>query len=113
MAASVLAAGLFLALASASTDLCPVGVADPGVAIAQAESGSRLKQLVEDSSAAFIYLRVVNGTRWLNLGGRLDDFGPVLGRPPQTSSDMKLEDALRLMEKVSSSMKEFSHTVTF
>ena len=41
-----------------------------------------------------LQLNVINGTQWLHLGGSLDTFDLVLGRPPSTSSDMNLAGAV-------------------
>ena len=51
-------------------------------------------------NALLMSLNVVNGTKWLNLGGNLDDFGLVLGIPPATSSDLTLNSAIEILNKV-------------
>ena len=39
---------------------------------------------------------MINGTQWLHLGGSLDTFDLVLGRPPSTSSDLGLAEAVAM-----------------
>jgi len=58
------------------------------------ELNAALKSLRGPSSPVLLQLNVINGTQWLHLGGSLDTFDLVLGRPPSTSSDMNLAEAV-------------------
>ena len=46
------------------------------------------------SYSGLLSIPVINGTRWLNLGGSVDRFELVVGQPPRTSSDLGLEEAI-------------------
>ena len=48
------------------------------------------------SAPVLLQLNVINGTQWLHLGGSLDTFDLVLGRPPSTSSDLGLAEAVAM-----------------
>ena len=48
-----------------------------------------------DSSGSVARLSLINGTQWATLGGGVKDFGLVLGKPPSTSSDTTLKEALK------------------
>lgn len=58
------------------------------------ELSAAVKSLGGPSSPVLLQLNVINGTQWLHLGGSLDTFDLVLGRPPSTSSDMNLAGAV-------------------
>ncbi len=56
--------------------------------------------IVADGNQDVIQLNVINGTHWLHLGGDVEDFIAVLGKPPATSSDTTLHDALLKLNSV-------------
>ena len=47
-----------------------------------------------------IQLNVINGTKWVNLGGQIETFEAVIGKPPETSSDLSLAQALIKINQV-------------
>ena len=47
-----------------------------------------------------IQLNVINGTKWVGLGGNVETFEAVIGRPPMTSSDITLKQALSRINQV-------------
>ena len=47
-----------------------------------------------------IELSVINGTHWLNLGGNVETFKPVIGEPPDTASETTLTQALDRLNEV-------------
>lgn len=50
--------------------------------------------IILDSNQTLLRVAVINGTLWLHLGGNVHDFQLVIGKPPQTSSGISLEQAL-------------------
>jgi len=58
------------------------------------ELSAAVKSLGGPSAPVLLQLNVINGTQWLHLGGSLDTFDLVLGRPPSTSSDLGLAEAV-------------------
>ena len=64
-----------------------------------------------DSSGSVARLSLINGTQWATLGGGVKDFGLVLGKPPSTSSDTTLKEALKSFNtSVSLTNKRFFHS---
>ena len=55
-----------------------------------------------------VKLQVINGTNWLNLGGDVHSFKLVLGKPPSTSSDVTLLEALDQLNQVKKHYKMMS-----
>ena len=47
-----------------------------------------------------IELQVLNGTHWLNLGGNVETFEAVIAVPPETSSQVTLQQALTKLNQV-------------
>jgi len=61
----------------------------------QVQSGSELDySLSQVGTTDVIQLNVINGTKWVNLGGQIETFEAVIGKPPETSSDLSLAQAL-------------------
>ena len=59
--------------------------------------GSSLKSYLGSGSFGSVRvarINVINGTHWINLGGGVQDFGLVLGKPPSSSSDTTLKQAV-------------------
>jgi len=50
-------------------------------------------------------LSVINGTHWLHLGGDVEAFKPVLGEPPETSSETTLMQALGRLNETAPNTK--------
>ncbi|XP_059080704.1 uncharacterized protein LOC131878646 [Tigriopus californicus] len=56
--------------------------------------GSQLKGPWINADAKLLSLNVINGTLWLNLGGSLNQFEPVIGTPPSSSSQFTLKQVM-------------------
>ena len=67
-----------------------------------------------DSSGSVARLSLINGTQWATLGGGVKDFGLVLGKPPSTSSDTTLKEALNSFNtSVSLTYKQFIQSAPY
>ena len=60
----------------------------------------KVELFLESLPPSLLQINVINGTQWLNLGGQLNDFELVVGKPPETSSDLTLTDVLQRMTNV-------------
>jgi len=68
----------------------------------QVQSGNDLQSsLNQFGNGDVIQLNVINGTKWVGLGGNVETFEAVIGRPPMTSSDITLKQALSRINQTS------------
>jgi len=86
---------LILNVVKGSTEECFGGVR--ALDVIDVFNGQSLESYLRlpDSSGSVARLSLINGTQWATLGGGVKDFGLVLGKPPSTSSDTTLKEALK------------------
>jgi len=92
---------------SSATANCLQGEANRALEVYDVYDGSSLKSYLGSRAgggggAKVARLNVINGTHWINLGGGIQDFGLVLGKPPSSSSDTTLKQAVEALNATTS-----------
>jgi len=92
-----------LKVTKGSTDCGIQGETNRALDVYDVDDGDSLAAYLDSSGrGVFCNLHVMNGTHWITAGGGVQDFGLVLGKPPSTSSDTTLRQAVEAFNATTS-----------